>query len=172
MTAHGSNKISTLFYNASEPYAGGYFEYPDRSRFFRFARAQRRFWEKMTMPPYVGGRGYTHSIPNYGRIIKEGLESYEKRIKQLPISDFSEGLLEILEGIHIYQDRALNILERSGAPDDMIAAFKHVPFLPAANLYEALLAWNYIFYIDWCDDPGRLDADLNYLYRGENIMLM
>jgi hypothetical protein len=31
-------------------------------------------------PHTVGGRGYTHSIPNYGRVLREGLDGYAGRI--------------------------------------------------------------------------------------------
>ncbi len=222
------NEIAAWFYSKTEPYAGGFFECPERSRFFRFSRAQRRFWENMTLPPYdggklypcghkfndsfavlpeyaftmavdwallekkgnkgvellqnetkllpalntphlVGGSGYVHSIPNYGRIVREGLDSYEKRIQMLPEGDFRDGLLEVFTGIRIYRDRALQVLKASNAQSDLINAFERVPFLPAENLYEAMVAWNFIFYIDGCDNPGRLDADLIDFYRGENI---
>ena len=56
--------LSTRFYERSEPYAGGFFECLDRSRFFRFARAQRRFWERMTLPAYDCGMLYP-SGPKY-----------------------------------------------------------------------------------------------------------
>lgn len=34
------------------------------------------------------------------------------------------------------------------------------PFLPARNLTEALIGWNFLYYVDGCDNPGRLDAGL------------
>jgi len=222
------NEISQWFYSAHEPYAGGFFECPKRSRFFRFALAQRRYWENTPLPAYdggklypcgsktndsfavrpdysstiyvdwslleekgkfgfeqlqkemellpsmktphtVGGGGYTHSIPNYGRIVREGLDSYRKRVQMLPQGDFKDGLLEVLEGIRLYHEHALNILKTSNAPDALIKAFERVPFLPAQNLYEALVAWNFIYYIDGCDNPGRMDADLIAFYNGENV---
>ncbi|MDR3551806.1 MAG: hypothetical protein P4L75_01650, partial [Clostridia bacterium] len=183
------NETAAWFFSVSEPYAAGYFEYPERSRFYRFSRAQRKFWEFMTLPAYdggklypcglkfndpcavlpdysytmavnwpllekkggpgvermrgvmnelppmdtphtVGGSGYTHSIPNYGRIIREGLNAYKSRVQVLPRSDFSAGLLDLLEGIGIYHARALHLLKASHAPAALIEALGRMPFLP------------------------------------------
>jgi len=223
-----SDNIAKSFSDAGEPYAAGFFENPERSRFYRFARAQRVFWENMIMPEYsgeqlypcggkfraryavkpcfsftysvnwerlqkkdckgidelkqeaalskgkdtphtVGGYGYTHSIPNYGRIITEGLDSYEKRVSKLEAGDFRDGLMEIIAGIRVYKDRSLEILKAANAPSKLISALEKVPFRPAGNLYEAVVAWNFIYYVDGCDNPGRLDAELYPFYKGENI---
>jgi formate C-acetyltransferase len=216
------------FLALDEPYGYGFFEEEGRSRFFRFARAQRRFWELSPMPGYagsglypsgkkyvkpcaltpdysftfsvnygllkekweegvalmqeetallscavglphnVGGDGYTHSIPRYERILREGLDSYERRVLALEAGDFRDGLLEILEGIKIYHRRSVEYLElvNTDASKKLIAALGRVPFKPARDLYEALVCWNFIYYIDGCDNPGRLDADLIEYYRG------
>lgn len=217
-----------LFFESGEPFAAGFFEAPERNRFYRFARAQRVFWENMILPAYnggqlyptghrfqaryavkpdysytfsidwellkqkgckgvealqqetsllqgkytphtVGGFCYTHSIPNYSRIIMEGLDSYEERIMKLEAGDFRDGLLEIIAGIRIYRDRALALLKKANAPPRLIKAMKKVPFLPAEDLYEAVVAWNFIYYVDGCDNPGRLDEGLYPFYQGENI---
>lgn len=216
------------FLENGEPFAAGFFENPDRDRFYRFARAHRTFWENMILPPYNGGQLYpvghkfqasyavkpdfsftfsidfellkqkgckgidalqheeslltgkhtphkvggfcfTHSIPNYSRIIKEGFDAYEKRVLTLKESDFRDGLLEIIAGIRIYRDRSLALLRKANAPSRLINAIEKVPFLPASNLYEALVAWNFIYYVDGCDNPGRLDSGLYPFYQGENI---
>ena len=222
-------KLSQQFAAIDEPYAAGFFEYPKRGRSYRFAHAQRKYWEEVPLPAYhggmlypsgpkclksygvrpdfsstffvdtdlleqkhapgiseltreaallpdlsrqtvhtVGGAGYTHSIPHYGRIAKEGLDSYQIRILNLDPGDFRDGLLEILEGIKIYRQRCIDFLLHSGAPRKLIDALGHVPFRPAENLYEALVCWNFIYYIDGCDNPGKLDTDLISFYRGEN----
>lgn len=222
------NSLSSQFYQAGEPYAGGFFENPERGRFYRFAHAQRMFWEISVMPEYnggnlypcgqqypeplgvspgysytfnlfedvlmrkspellnamkaekdlmpmvrtrhsVGGNGYVHSIPNYKRILKEGLNSYIKRIKKIKDNDLREGLLEVIEGIKIYRDRSLKLLEKSNAPKALRDALKKVPFERAETLVEAVVGWNFIFYMDGCDNPGRLDADLFEFYNGEDI---
>ncbi len=222
------NSLSAQFYHAGEPYAGGFFEHPERDRFFRFAHAQKMFWKSFTLPEYnggnlypcgrqinelfgvapgysytfnidekllnqkgqdladamkaekdllpmvrtrhsVGGNGFVHSIPNYKRILKEGFNSYIKRIEKIEDNDFRDGLTEIIEGIKIYQTRSLELLEKSNAPKALYAALKKVPFEPAETLYEAVVGWNFIFYLDGCDNPGRLDADLFEFYKDEDI---
>ena len=219
--------ISQTFYMLDEPYAAGFYEYPERDRFFRLAHAQRCLWETMALPPYdggqlypcgykiiqplavfpdfsytfgvnwslldgkwpeavlllkeetdllpnvgpdhiVGGEGYTHSIPRYDRIVREGLDSYEERVRMRDDGDFKDGLLEVLEGIRIYHRRALETVKAADAPKPLIAALEQVPFSPSRNLYEAMVAWNFIYYVDGCDNPGRLDADLIDFYRGED----
>lgn len=216
-----------LLSNLDEPYAAGYFECPDKGRIFRFAHAQRRFWESVPLAPYdggklypcgkvlpkqhavlpnfsytfwiddpllnkkcgeaadtvrkemgllawvpephcVGGNGYTHSFPHYQRVIFEGLDSYSKRVQKIADQNLREGLLEVLKGIEIYHGRCLDVLERDNAPDELISALRQVPFKRARTLYEAIVCWNFIYYIDGCDNPGRLDADLIDFYKGED----
>jgi hypothetical protein len=222
------NPLAAQFYKAGEFYASGFFENPERGRFFRFAHAQRTFWKNFEMPAYnggnlypcgqqypqasgvtpgysytfylfdnlltqkspglldamksekdllpmvktrhsVGGNGYVHSIPNYKRILKEGLNSYIRRINSIKNNDLRNGLLEVAEGIRIYRDRALELLNDANAPEQLCGALKKVPFMPAETLYEAVVGWNFIFYMDGCDNPGRLDADLLEFYKGEDI---
>ena len=228
-------ECSARFFAEGEPYAGGFYEFPERDRFYRFARAQRRYWEAVPIaaydggdlypcgpvcaasyrmfpnysytfgvhwerleeqrrknpqedgweerllreendlltlapPPHtVGGNLYTHSLPNYGRIEAEGLGSYRLRVEALPPGDFRDGLLEVLDGIQIYHRRVLEKLREAKGPDRLILALEKVPFAPAESLYEALVCRNFIFYIDGCDNPGRLDAELFRFYRGEDV---
>ena len=222
------NTTAKEFYDINEPYAGGFFENPERSRFYRFSIAQKRYWENVTITEYkggllfpngikfnyeyavrpsysyvfevnfekmikkserlekvireernlvptidsphtVGGAGYTHSFPNYKRIIKEGFNSYIARIEKIKDKDIREGLLEVVGGIQIFRDRLLKELEDKNAPDKLSNALKKVPFEPADNLYEALVAWNFIYYIDGCDNPGQLDKELIEYYNGEDV---
>ena len=117
----------------------------------------------------VGGDGFVHSIPNYGRIVREGLDSYADRVEKMPEGDVKEGLKIILDGIRVYHRRAIALLEECGGDGQLLAALKKVPFSPAESLYEALVCWNFIYYIDSCDNPGRLDNDLIAFYRGEDM---
>ena len=50
--------LAERFYEIGEPYAGGLFEQPGRGPFYRYARAQRMFWERQQMPEYLGGKLY------------------------------------------------------------------------------------------------------------------
>lgn len=219
--------ISRHFYEIGEPFAGGFYEEPDRDRFFRFARAQRRMFELAPLPVYnggilypngwrypqpmavypdysytfavqwdllqekwpqaveiireetdlltgigkphnVGGDGYTHSIPRYERVVREGLDSYQLRVMALDDGDFRDGLLDVLQGIREFHRRSMEHLLQSGAPTRLLEALKQVPFMPARSLYEAIVCWNFIYYIDGCDNPGRLDAELINYYKGED----
>lgn len=124
------------------------------------------------VPPLhaVGGNLYTHSMPNYKRIIKEGLNSYCVRINNLPQDDFHDGLLELIAGIRAYHARVIEYLITQKADSALIAALQKVPFSPAETLYEAVVAWNFIFYLDDCDNIGRLDAGLSPYHKGEDIV--
>jgi formate C-acetyltransferase len=231
--AGGNGGLAERFFEIGEPYAGGFYEAPDRDRFFRFARAQRRFWEQAPLDGYrggalypcgskcprppavrpdysytftvdwraleekweeapsllrretdlflwvglphnVGGDLYTHSIPNYDRVVREGLEAHRARIERLPAGDFREGLLELLEGIRAYHRRCVEALlpeargENAAKVEKLLAALARVPFAPARDLYEALVCWNFVYYLDGCDNPGRLDTDLIPWHRGED----
>ena len=117
----------------------------------------------------VGGAGYIHSILNYPRILDEGLIGYRNRLMNLESNDFNDGMLLLLDGIETYRQRLLAHLREVSAPLELIAALEHVPENPPANLYEALVAWNFMYYIDGCDDIGRLDNNLYRFYNGEDV---
>lgn len=113
--------------------------------------------------------GYTHSIPYYERILSEGFDSYIQRIERIEDTDMREGLLEVIEGLRAYHARCLDELRGSGADPDLITALEQVPFKPARNLYEALVGWNFIFYLDGTDNLGWMDKGLMRWYDGEDI---
>jgi formate C-acetyltransferase len=117
----------------------------------------------------VDGRLYTHSFPNFHRIAREGLHSYRKRIEQMQDETLRQGLLDVWEGIAAFHKRALTMLREKNAPRELCQALERVPFSPAETLYEAMVCRNFIYYMDGCDDVGRLDADLIAFYRGEDI---
>ena len=135
-----------------------------------------------TSPHTVGGHGYTHSIPNYGRVIREGLDSYERRIQagldaarergEADKTDFFSALLDVLTGIRTWHRRVLSYLEKwvpsteaeALRHDRLLSALRQVPFCPARTFYEAIVAYNWVFYMDDCDNPGRLDRELALYY--------
>lgn len=134
-------------------------------------------------PHTVGGRGYTHSIPNYGRVIREGLSEYARRIAgQLQRArqrrdeeriDFYLGLQEVLAGIACWHRRLLDLLEATSIDSPQAEARRHrlraaleqVPFRPARDFFEALVAYNFVYYLDDCDNPGRFDLELASYYE-------
>ena len=128
------------------------------------------FVSRITPAHTVGGNMYTHSYPNFKRIVYEGLDSYEERIKNIADPSVREGLLDLMIGIRCFHRRILQHLRGSGAEESKLyKAFCRVPFKPAETLYEAIVAWNFVYYLDGCDDIGRMDADLIPLYRGEDM---
>ena len=102
-------------------------------------------------PHTVGGMGWTHSFPNYSRVLKEGLDTYRSRVEALPEDDFKQGLLITLDAIEIYHRRCLRMLRVAQAPEALIAALEKVPYQPAKTVYEAMVALNFVFYVDGCD---------------------
>lgn len=126
----------------------------------------------------VGGRGYTHSVPNYGRVIREGLSEHARRIEErLSVAqqrqeteemDFYLGLLDVLAGIRSWHERILELLRSLPSNDRcerLISAYEQVPFQPARNFFEAMVAYNFTYYLDDCDNPGRVDQELYPYYE-------
>ena len=118
----------------------------------------------------VGGNMYTHSYPNFKRILEEGLEGYEARVKKCSDANIREGLLDLLVGIRSYHSRILELLGAEASDSELYRALLHVPFKPARTIYEALVCWNFVYYLDGCDDIGALDADLIKYYNGEDVV--
>lgn len=126
--------------------------------------------------PSVGG--YTHSIPNYRRILREGLASYGPRIEsRLAIAerrgetervDFCRAMRIVLDAVRVLHSRSLTAIEAfapetgtEGAAQAALAdAFRTVPSAPARSFYQAFVCVNFILYLDGPDDLGRLDQDL------------
>lgn len=132
------------------------------------ARALQDF--EATIADYPGVIGYTHSIINYGRILREGLNSYRDRVgADVPDAHFREAMLVLLGGIATLHRRMVDHLRASGDPgaDHIAAALEHVPFEPATTFHEAMVATNFLFYLDGCDDLGRFDQDLWPYYRDD-----
>ncbi len=122
-------------------------------------------WEHM-----VGGNMWTHSIPNYERILSEGFDSYFSRIERIADADMREGLVHLLTGIKAYHRRCVAYLRRVGAAPALIDALERVPFAPAETAYEAMVCINFVFYLDNADDPGALAGALLPYYRGEDMV--
>ena len=117
----------------------------------------------------VGGAGYIHSILNYPRILDEGLKGYRTRLMGMENNDFNAGMVLLLDGIETYRKRLIVHLYSVNAPSELITALEHVPENPPRNIYEALVSWNFMYYIDGCDDIGRIDANLYKFYNGEDV---
>jgi formate C-acetyltransferase len=140
-------------------------------------RAERDLLWVLRTPHTVGGAGYTHSIPNYGRVLREGLNEHARRIARglENTSDEAEagfylGLQDVLAGIAAWHANLIRHLE--GCPYSrnrarLVRALKQVPFEPARDFFEAVVAYNFVYYLDDCDNPGRLDLELWPYYDAE-----
>jgi len=130
-----------------------------------------RYHATVPMEHSVGaGPLYTHSFPHYERIIAEGFDSYEERIAKIEDEDMREGLLHLTSGIRTYVKRCVEYLESVSADQKLIDALKRVPMKPAENIYDAIVCWNFIFYLDCCDNVGCLASGLMPYYKGENVV--
>lgn len=118
----------------------------------------------------VAGNMWTHSIPRYERIIAEGFNSYQERILKISDVDMREGLLHVVAGIRAYVARCVEYLKSVNADKKLITALEKVPFRPAENVYEALVCWNFVFYLDSCDNLGCVASGIKPYYKGENIV--
>ncbi len=118
----------------------------------------------------VTGNMYTHSMPNYERILSEGLLSYIGRIEKIEDDDMREGLLHVVAGIRRYIERCTDYLKSVSADEKLINALQKVPLYPAETIYEAILSWNFVLYLDNCDNLGCLANGLRPYYNGEDIV--
>lgn len=117
----------------------------------------------------VAGDMYTHSMPNYERILAEGLISYIPRIEKIGDRDMREGLLHLVEGICSYVERCVAYLISVQAQEKLVEALKQVPLYPARDIYEAVVAWNFVLYLDSCDNLGSVSSGLKPYHKGEDI---
>ena len=118
----------------------------------------------------VAGNMWNHSMPNYERVLAEGLLSYVPRIEKISDTDMREGLLHLVEGISCYVGRCVEYLESVNANERLINALKKVPLHPAENIYEALVCWNFVMYLDNCDNLGCLGKGILPYFHGEDIV--
>ena len=114
-------------------------------------------------PHTVGGCGYTHGIVNYARVLAEGLNRHEERSRACPDPTMAEAMLDLVFGIRAWHARLLHVVQAS-APmengDDLLRRLRGVPFSPARSFGEAVVAYNLVYYLDGCDNPGRIDQVL------------
>lgn len=117
----------------------------------------------------TNGGGYTHSVIDYEQVLQEGFNGYLARINAKYDSDpvFYGALREVLEALCAYVRRCVDSL-RGKAPNELVAALEHVPFEPARNFYEAILAYNFLWYIDGLDSGGRGDKVLSAYPQPDN----
>ena len=113
--------------------------------------------------------GWNHSALNFKRIIAEGVDSYEARVREMKDEDLREALLDLLVGIRSYHTRIVEYLESVNAEERLVSALKKVPFSPAETAYEAIVSCNFTLCLDGCDNIGFIDGWLPKYWRGEDL---
>ncbi len=115
----------------------------------------------------VGGRGYTHSILNYRRILADGLPEYGRRIDcglaEASDSDTRDFHLACGETF----GAVMTLLARSAAacaPGSLKSALQSAAERAPEIFYEAMVLLNFMYYIDGCDSVGALDRYLAPFY--------
>ena len=149
----------------------------DMDKFYEKDAEAATFFEKEILsqvsgfdtPHIVGGAGFTHSFINFRRILKEGLDTYRERVNALCDGDFKDAMSCLLDGIEAYRLRSIDLLEKANADRALIDALKRVPNGTPRNIYEAIVSWNFVYYIDGCDNIGGLDRGLYPYWKGEDI---
>ncbi len=121
-------------------------------------------------PHTVGGAGYTHSFINFRRILADGLSGYRARVDALPEGEFRQSMTMLLDGIEVLRQRCVAYLKEENARPELIDALEWVPNHTPRNIYEALVSWNFVYYVDGCDDLGGLDRGLVPYWKGEDIV--
>ena len=125
-----------------------------------------------SVPPEhtIAGNMAEHSIPHYERVLREGLLAYIPRIEKMEDPDMRDGLLEIIAGVRCWVERCVQYLRSVNADERLIRGLTQVPLYPARDIYEAVLAWNAVMYLDGCDNLGSLANGLLPYFKGENIV--
>ncbi len=115
----------------------------------------------------VGGAGYTHSILDYNKIVRDGLPEYGRRVargladaQNAATWDFFSSMQEVFEAVMLLLSKAEAACPEGALQDALAAAAQRSP----KTFYEALVLINFIYYIDGCDSIGALDRYLAPFY--------
>ncbi len=102
----------------------------------------------------IGGNGFTHSILNYRRILKDGLKTYRQRVHDMPEGPLRNALIDVLAGITDFLKRC---------PGDIAECAEN----PAKDFYSAMKSFNFFYALDGYDSAGRFDDYMGGYYNGE-----
>ncbi len=102
----------------------------------------------------VGGKGWTHTVLNYPRMLKEGLSGYIARVNRMPDGSLKNALQDTLAGITDFLDRS---------PGNI----RNEVMAPAKDFRHAMRSFNFFFALDSYDSAGRFDDYMGAYYRGE-----
>lgn len=139
-----------------------------------------RFWRG-----YPPAGGYTHSIPNYERMLADGLGGTEKRIedglRRAEQSDDNErigfhgAMTATVDVARILHRRFVEQISAAAFDDAtsrsnqarLLDAYSRVPERSAETFYQAMVAANFYYYLDGPDDLGRFDQFMWPYYRAD-----
>jgi len=146
---------------------------------------ERRAFEKAQRfcETYPRGGGYTHSIINFGRALREGLDGYEARVRRhLAAADDPDkqelycALLIVLAAIDRYRERIADHLVSCSFSDPTResnrrsladAYHSRLPMRPAQGFFEAMVSTIFLYALDGSDDLGRFDQFMWPYYRDD-----
>lgn len=138
---------------------------------------------------YPDTEGWTHSIPNYGRVLGEGLFKFKKRIelskekyindeeKQINLEAFSIALAAVENFINriasYLESLSFDNEEKENNRTRLVNVFKHSFSKPAVSFKEAMIITNFVFFLDGPDDIGRFDQFMEayYLFSKKHLEL-
>ena len=134
---------------------------------------------------YPPAGGYTHSIPNYGRVLREGLDGFEGRIREGVRHARERGdeealvlydaLLTVLDGVRVLHARLVRQIEGGACSspeaerrrERLLDALRTVPFKPAQTFREAMVSTHLVNVLDGCDNFGRFDQFMRPYYGAD-----
>ena len=135
---------------------------------------------------YPPAGGYTHSIPNYERMLTDGLAGTESRIETGADRPDEHGADDETRGFYramavtvdvarILRDRLVKQIEAADLHDAserdnrrrLLDAYERVPEGPARTFREAMVATNFYYYLDGPDDLGRFDQYMWPYYQAD-----
>ena len=111
----------------------------------------------------MAGLGYTHFVPDYEIFVKEGIRALCKRASDSDrkySNSFTNNAAKLAESIYSLAKRIPQELEKapqSKERDRLISAYKCFANKGAHDIFTAVACINFIFYLDGCDNIGRLD---------------
>lgn len=113
------------------------------------------FRASLIAPRYqIGGNGWTHTVLNYPRILREGLGRYIERVNAMSASPLKKALQDVLKGIGSFLKRAPGTIREE-------------VMKPAVDFRSAMRSFNFFFALDQYDSAGRFDDYMGEFYRGE-----
>ncbi len=129
---------------------------PFERAILREATQELEFFQSSAIPPRyaIGGRGWTHAVLNYRRILEEGLGRYRERVGAMRDSPLRRALSDLFAGLDDFLGRA---------PGTIRSDVEH----PARDFRTAMRSFNFFYALDEYDSAGRFDDYVGAFYQGE-----